>query len=958
MAMFELFGVGRGWAGAFKADPLGDRRTSSPGHSPISDSAITINDASTGSTARAARDRIRSASDALQAAFGSFVRETKPFVTTTRVARAGVTAAVSGTSARVDPIDFDYYGLQTTAEVNSRTSTVRTSSTALGLDTTTPDAVSVLASGSSLGLDLVGASSVITSKDELNTRVATSYGSSSLTFAAGGSTSTSQGSLAGTYSGTGKAAGATALEITVTKGGTMRSSVLGLNGTNISFDVKDQTGQVVFSYNGNVSAGEAISLGNDIGLTLAFAAGSLAVGHKATTTVSKTAVTVDANARFDAAPGVRPQFEAVSVVTAGSFKVNDTAIQVFADDTITTVLQRINNSTAGVTAAIDGDKVTLTTKANSEQRIDISGDTSGFVKAVRLDTATTVIGNLRDDERLLRNTNLFKNVRTGSFTINGRTISIDKDVDTLATVLARINDSGAGVTASLDPATNRIQIVSNASSEDPIVVGGDTTGFLGMARLDTANGVAGNIRDDRQLLSDLFAGVTSGSFLLNGVAISVDSATDTLSSVISRINGSGAGVTASYDAATDRFTFTPDAAGATLAIEGDTTGLLAALKIATGTAATHANVDGAFNLAGADGPLFDAGYAVHAGSFTVNGVAIQVAADDTINSVLAKITASSAGVIASYDGATDRVSLTASESGAPVTLGADTSGFLAAVKLDGTAATSVSTVSYSWFNTALGEMAEYAGVTTGTLSVNGHDIGIDPMSTTIGGLVAALNGVDGVTASIDQTTGAVRIWADGGQALALSDTSGTLEALGIGTGTIHGKAGSVEEVTTTGQTTTSNASEVAAKVVTAVDELNAATENVSNDALKAALDDVVESLRERGIRGLQAGTEDSRTVLSVASDELIQSLNEIAADVDLERVLSDVIEELEAAVATSFAAEESPAMSQTVTLDMFRAQLAAEHTAGSLLHTGTSLQPRESAGATRKTVLKAYGVEA
>jgi hypothetical protein len=958
MAMFELFGVGRGWAGAFKADPLADRRPSFLTESPVSDRAIQINDTSAGAIARTARDRIRSASGALQEAFGGFVRETKPFVTTTRVARAGVTAAVSGMSARVDPIDFDYYGLQTTAEVNSRTSTVRTSWGALGLDTTTPDAFSMLVSSDNLGLDLAGASSRITSKQELHTGVTTSYGSSTLTFAAGGSTSTSLGSLTGTYSGTGKAADATALEIVVTKGGTIRSSVLGLNGTNIGFDVKDQTGKVVFSYNGNVSAGEAISLGNDIGLTLTLAAGSLAVGHAATTTVGKTPITVDPNARFDAAPGVRPQFEAVSAVTAGSFAVNNTAIQVFADDTINTVLDRINNSAAGVTATIEGDKVSLTTKANSEQAIAITGDTSGFVKAVRLDTASTVIGNLRDDERLLRNTNLFKNIRTGSFTVNGRTISIDKDSDTLATVLARINESGAGVTASLDSATNRIQIVSNASSEDPIVVGDDTTGFLGMARLGTANTVAGNIRDDREVLGDLFGGVTSGSFLLNGVAISVNADTDTLSSVISRINGSGAGVTASYDTASDRFTFTPDVAGATLSIEGDTTGLLAALKIASGTAATDANADGAFNLAGAAGPLFDAGYGVHAGSFTVNGVAIQVADDDTINTVLAKITASSAGVIASYDGTTDRVSLTASETGAPVTVGADTSGFLAAVKLDGTETTSVSTVSYSWFNTALGEMAEYAGVTTGTLSVNGHDIGIDPMSTTIGGLVAALNGISGVGASIDQTTGAVRIWADRGQSLTLSDTSGVLDAFGIAAGTALGKAGSVEEVTTTGQSTTSNASEVAAKVVIAVDELNAALDGVSNDALRAALEDVVESLRERGIRGLQTATGDSRPVLAVTSDELTQSLNEIAGDVDLERVLSDVLEELEGGVAASFEAEASPATSQTVSLDMFRTQLSAEQTAGSLLHVRTSLQPHESVEATRKTVLKAYGVEA
>ena len=957
MAMFELFGVGRSWAGAFKADPLGDRRPSVVPDSPVS-STVSINDVSSASVSRRALDGLRTASGALQAAFGSFVRETRPVLTTTTVGRAGTAASVIGTSARVEAIHFDYHGLQTTNEVNSRTSTVRTSWGALGLDTTTPDALSMLASSSDLGLDTVGAASVKESKAEMNAGMATSYSSSSLTFADGGSTSTSIGSLSGTYQGSGKAADATSLQFTVTKGGAIDSGgLLGLGKTKIAFDVTDQTGEQIFSYSGNVAAGDTISLGNDIGLSFTVGAGILTAGHTASIAVSKTAMTVDPNARFDAVPGVRPQFDAVSQVNAGSFTVNGTLIDVYADDTINAVLDRISSSAAGVTATLSGDRVTLTTIGNSDQNIDITGDTSGFIKAVRLDGTSTAKGNLRDDERLLRDTAVFKDVRTGSFTINGRTIAVDRDRDTLATLLARINESGAGVTAGINLATNRIELVSHASSEDLIVVGNDTTGFLAKALLDTANTVVGNIRDDGKVLGDLFAGVTSGSFLVNGVAISVDKDADTLASVVSRINGSDAGVIASYDAATDRFTFTPETAGSTLSIEGDTTGLLAALKVATGTAATHANADGAFNAPGVAGPLFDAGFAVQAGSFTVNGVAIVVAADDSINTVLAKITASAAGVTATYDDATDRVSLTARDSGAPVTLGADTSGFLAAVKLDGTANASVSAISYSPFNTALGEMAEYAGVTTGTLTVNGRAIAIDPMSTTIAGLVGALNGIDGVSASIDQSSGAVRIWADRAGSLTLSDTSGVLDALGIEAGTVHGMAGSIEEVTTvTAQSTSSNASEVAAKVAAAIKDLNAALEGVSSDGLRAALEAAAESLREQGIGGVGAGVEDDNAVLVVSNDELIASLDVIGGGVDLERVLSGVLETLAAAVARALDPDDPPAGAQVVRLELFRTQFMAEQAAGSLLHARTSLQPGDPPAATRKTALKAYEI--
>lgn len=46
--------------------------------------------------------------------------------------------------------------------------------------------------------------------------------------------------------------------------------------------------------------------------------------------------------------------------------------------------------------------------------------------------------------------------------------------------------------------------------------------------------------------------MVSGGFTVNGVAIAVDASTDTFASLVVRINGAGAGVTAAYDAPTDR----------------------------------------------------------------------------------------------------------------------------------------------------------------------------------------------------------------------------------------------------------------------------------------------------------------------------------------------------------------------------------------------------------------------
>src|SRR6185436_9280599 len=125
--------------------------------------------------------------------------------------------------------------------------------------------------------------------------------------------------------------------------------------------------------------------------------------------------------------------------------------------------------------------------------------------------------------------------------------------------------------------------------------------------------------------------------------------------------------------------------------------------------------------------LFDPGKSVHAGAFAVNGVEIEVFANDTIRTVVARIGASAAGVTAAYDDSSQIISLRSAEPSTEViTVGGDTSGFLAAVKLDATALSSTGTGSMSPFDAALKEMNEYAGVTAGAVIVNGHQVAIDP----------------------------------------------------------------------------------------------------------------------------------------------------------------------------------------------------------------------------------------
>ena len=184
-----------------------------------------------------------------------------------------------------------------------------------------------------------------------------------------------------------------------------------------------------------------------------------------------------------------------------------------------------------------------------------------------------------------------------------------------------------------------------------------------------------------------------------------------------------------------------------------------------------------------------AGIPIQAGSFTVNGVLVDVAADDTVANVLLRVTASDAGVTAMYDAVTHKVSLAAKSGIMPIELGPDSSGFLDAVKLDGTAQAGTQQRTRSALATALGVMSEYAAVQPGAMTVNGQQIPVDPATTTINGLVAALNATADMSATVEEGTGEIVIASRlPGATITLADSSGLLSALSITAGTYSGTA--------------------------------------------------------------------------------------------------------------------------------------------------------------------------
>lgn len=202
-------------------------------------------------------------------------------------------------------------------------------------------------------------------------------------------------------------------------------------------------------------------------------------------------------------------------------------------------------------------------------------------------------------------------ITEGNFTVNGKTISVAL-TDSLQDVFDRIAaETGGAVTASYDAATDKVTLSSAGEIELGAV--NDSSNFL--SALQLANNGTGSITSagklgsaslsatlaESRLVGSLDADAEgNGSFSINGVTIDYNVNTDTLRGILSKINKSAAGVTATYDAANDRFVLTNNATGDTgIGANEVAGGLLDAMGLTGGSTLQRGN-DAKFTVNGGD----------------------------------------------------------------------------------------------------------------------------------------------------------------------------------------------------------------------------------------------------------------------------------------------------------------------------------------------------------------------
>ena len=315
----------------------------------------------------------------------------------------------------------------------------------------------------------------------------------------------------------------------------------------------------------------------------------IAVSQLATTAHRDGAINIGAalSTTTDVSATTLANLPIASAVSAGTFSVNGAKVTVALTDSLTSVFAAIATATATtanpVTAAYDPltDKIVLT--GTGEIVLGAANDTSNFLSALKLGNngtssvaSSAALGTVKTSAAL-KSANLTTAITAvdalgaGTFTINGVSIAYNVNDDTLSGILTRINQSGAGVTATYDVGNDRVALTNT------------TTGDIGIGVSEAAGGLLGalgltNIGDSSRTLANLPGGgaVTAGTFTVNGSTVAVASS-DTLASVLAAISTATSGtVTAAYNASTDKITLT---GSGVITLGGDTSNLLSVLNL-------------------------------------------------------------------------------------------------------------------------------------------------------------------------------------------------------------------------------------------------------------------------------------------------------------------------------------------------------------------------------------------
>ncbi|MDY6862550.1 MAG: flagellar filament capping protein FliD [Thermodesulfobacteriota bacterium] len=339
-----------------------------------------------------------------------------------------------------------------------------------------------------------------------------------------------------------------------------------------------------------------------------------------------------------------------------------------------TVTITLDDATADVTAMA---KVAADVEDKINSALNTSNDTSGLtyvaVRASRDATVSTDAFTIYDvksgttndiviDTGISNNSAAALGFGSGGTTGTAATITSQVTSSSLEMLLYKMNEPITGlirgveffVTSSTGLTTGTAVIgagakLNNTPPTKTVIHGG--TGVSTSSLNTTVSGL------DNAGFTTAPSTSTNGTFTINGVSITISDYTSlSVNDVLGLINGSGAGVTASYDSTNDRFVLTSNTSGnnsISLSHYSDTSNFLTIANLTSQTGATQ-YYGGSGGTIDEDSSLLSAGFDITptSGVFTINDVTIYVdASNNSIGDLIDKINNSNAKVTASYDSA-------------------------------------------------------------------------------------------------------------------------------------------------------------------------------------------------------------------------------------------------------------------------------------------------------------------
>jgi len=167
-----------------------------------------------------------------------------------------------------------------------------------------------------------------------------------------------------------------------------------------------------------------------------------------------------------------------TAITAGTFTINGAQVTVSTTDSLQDVFDNISAATGGaVTASYDPNTDTISLNSGSEIVLGSANSTSNFLAVMKLYnngtgtvTSSASLGVV-STSAAIANAHLKQSISgldsegNGTFTINGVSIAFNVNTDSIDGLLARINQAGAGVSATYDRLNDKFVLTNNATGD-------------------------------------------------------------------------------------------------------------------------------------------------------------------------------------------------------------------------------------------------------------------------------------------------------------------------------------------------------------------------------------------------------------------------------------------------------------------------------------------------------------